>query len=126
MTRTKRILVIDDNEDLLLCMKEAFAPTDYSIATAQNGNKGIEMFSSEKYDLVYLDLQMPEINGVETLKKLKEINAKVPVVITTSFHGEYFEELKEIENQGREFEIMHKPTTAEQIILVADSLLKSF
>lgn len=126
MKRTRNILAIDDNEDLLSCIKEAFATTDYTIDTASDGYRGIEMFSNTQYDLVFLDLQMPGINGVQTLKKLKEINEKTPVVITTSFHNEYFDELKEIEKKGMKFEIMHKPTTAHQIILVADSLLKGF
>lgn len=84
MTQAKKILIIDD-EDAILKMYGIVLST-YNIITASNGSEGLELARKEKPDLIYLDIIMPEMNGLDVLKKLKEDSetAKIPVILLTN------------------------------------------
>jgi DNA-binding response OmpR family regulator len=120
---SKRILVIDDEEAIRKSFVLALEDTEYQLDTAESGEEGIEMEKEGKYDLIFLDLKMPGLNGVETLRELRKIDESVIVYIITAFYEEFFEELKGIEKDGIEFEVLRKPFTGEQIILTAKSVL---
>ena len=66
---TKNILVIDDEAAVRNSFTLALENTGYTVDTAPNGQKGLECFMGKKYHLVYLDLKMPVMGGVETLTK---------------------------------------------------------
>ncbi len=119
----KRILVIDDEEAIRKSFVLALEDTEYQMDTAESGEKGIEMEKEGKYDLIFLDLKMPGLSGVETLRELRKIDEGVPVYIITAFYEEFFEELKGTEKEGIEFEVLRKPFTGEQILLTASSVL---
>ena len=81
-----RILVVDDNELNLKVLLGLLKITRISIDTASSGKECIEKMKDEQYDCVLLDIMMPELNGVETLKVLKDKNIKgdVPVIALTA------------------------------------------
>ena len=118
-----RILVIDDEEAIRKSFILAFEESEYQIDTAESGEKGIELERKGNYDLIFLDLKMPGLNGVETLHELRKLNADVPIYIITAFFEEFFEELKEVERDGIKFELLRKPFSSEQIVLTANSVL---
>lgn len=91
--------------------------------TAGSGEEGLEKKRQGNYDLIFLDLKMPGINGVETLRGIREEDPEVPVYIVTAFHEEFFEELKKASSDGVQFDLMRKPLGADQILEVADGLL---
>ncbi|MCI7766565.1 MAG: ATP-binding protein [Oscillospiraceae bacterium] len=69
-----RVLVVDDNETNLLVAKSLLKRTMVKLDTAASGQKCIEMLKKGDYDIVFLDHMMPEMDGIETLKKIKEEN----------------------------------------------------
>jgi CheY-like chemotaxis protein len=113
---SRRILVVDDNESVRKSFRMALEFTDYEVDTVESGEKGIEMARDTKYDLIYLDLNMPGLDGVETMRKLKETMSDVPFYIVTAFHEEYTDRLKEAEEEGIVFQILRKPIGIEQIL----------
>lgn len=119
----KRILVIDDEEAIRKSFILALEDTGYLVDTAASGEEGVRMEGEENYDLIFLDLKMPGLNGVETLRGLRKIDADVPVYIITAFYEEFFEELKDVERDGVEFELLRKPFSSEQILLTVESVL---
>lgn len=119
----KRILVIDDEEAIRKSFILALEDTGYLVDTAASGEEGVRMEGEENYDLIFLDLKMPGLNGVETLRRLRKIDADVPVYIITAFYEEFFEELKDVERDGVEFELLRKPFSSEQILLTVESVL---
>ena len=121
---SKRILVIDDDEAIRKSFMLALEDTVYEVDTAESGEKGIEMEQKSKYDLVFLDLKMPGLNGVETLRGLRKIDKDVPVYIVTAFFKEFFEGLKSAEEDGIDFQVLKKPIGAEDIVLVAKGVLE--
>jgi CheY-like chemotaxis protein len=119
----KRILVIDDDEGIRKLFLLSLEGKGFQIDTAESGKQGIEIMQQTKYDLIYLDLKMPDMNGVETLRELRKMDKDVPVYIITAFHEEYFDLLKAAEQDGIDFELLKKPFDSEQLILVTKGVL---
>ncbi|WP_083238902.1 sigma-54-dependent transcriptional regulator [Caloranaerobacter ferrireducens] len=82
----KRILIADDEKNMIWALKRALGKEGYDIITAENGKKAVEVFIEKEPSLVLLDLKMPEMDGIEALRIIKEYNAKIPVIILTA-HG---------------------------------------
>lgn len=121
---SKRILVIDDEEAIRKSFALALEKTRYEVETAANGKDGLNLFMQEKYDLVFLDLKMPGMSGVETLLKLREINKAVPVYIVTAFHKEFLDELADARKKEIDFELLIKPLGLSQIREIAGAILE--
>ena len=84
MQNTKSsILVVDDEEDILLLYKNLLK-SEYNLAVTTSGFDAIRKASEEHFDLVILDVIMPEINGIEVLKKIKEIDGTIDVIMVTA------------------------------------------
>ena len=81
-----RLLVIDDNETNRDLLSRQLARYGYAVATAGNGREGLERLEKEDYDLILLDVIMPEMDGVETLQQIQadERLATVPVIMLSS------------------------------------------
>lgn len=81
-----RILVIDDEERMCWALERALNHEGYQVVTATRGLQGIEMALETEPSAVILDLKMPDIDGIEVLKRLKSINPNIPVIMITA-HG---------------------------------------
>ena len=114
-----KILVIDDDPAVRGAFKLILEDDGYHVREAENGERGIEMVLSEKPDLVFLDLRMPGMDGVETLRRLKAIDPNLNVYIVTAFANEFMEQLKAAHAEGLQFELASKPLSASQIRNIA-------
>ncbi|MDK2919242.1 MAG: two-component system, NtrC family, response regulator AtoC [Candidatus Petromonas sp.] len=83
---TKKILIADDEKNMIWAMKRALKNEDYKIITASDGKEAVEKFKKEDPDLILLDLRMPEMNGMEALREIKKEDSKIPVIMITA-HG---------------------------------------
>lgn len=83
----KRILVIDDEPTIRFLLKEILAEWGYELVEASRALRGIEIIKQGGIDLVLLDIQLPQMNGLEAIQKIREVNEKVPVFILTAFHN---------------------------------------
>ncbi len=77
------ILVVDDEKVLGESIKDALASEGYEVKIASNGQIGFDLISSEPFDLIILDVMMPEINGIDLCKKVREINVLTPILFLT-------------------------------------------
>lgn len=82
-TRSK-ILVIDDDADMRELMNKALGKEGYDIHLARSASDGIALLQQESFDLVVLDIKMPEMDGVEALREIINIQRKLPVVLHSS------------------------------------------
>lgn len=84
--KNKKILIIEDEFSLLSVLKMKFEQSGYKVLTALDGGGGISIAENEMPDLILLDIIMPEMDGFEVLKKLKEETKtkEIPVVILTN------------------------------------------
>lgn len=78
------ILIVEDLPQARELLKEIISSRGYSVVTARDGREAISAVRKNSFDLVFLDLRLPEINGVEVFKKVREISPDIPVVIISS------------------------------------------
>lgn len=79
----KSILIVDDEEKIRDILKNFFKTKGYEVLEAENGEEAVQLAQSEDPSVVLLDINMPKMDGLATLKKLKSINAKLGVVMIT-------------------------------------------
>jgi len=120
----KRILVIDDFADIRNLFVRALEDTQYKVDTAASGAKGISLHKENKYDLIFLDLNMPGMNGIEVLHKIRKIDKDVPVYIITALYQEFIEEITIANKKGLKFEVANKPINLNQIVSIATKILE--
>lgn len=77
------ILVVDDDKDLRSIVKGVLLFEGFQVLEATNGFEALECLKNEKPDLVILDLNMPEMNGIEAIVEINAINPSVPIIILT-------------------------------------------
>ncbi len=80
-----RVLVIDDEDIVRTSCSRSLGPEGYEVKLAKNGLEGLNMIRSEKFDIVLTDLKMPDMDGIEVLKKIKEEWPGVEVIIITGY-----------------------------------------
>ncbi len=84
----KKVLVVDDEEDFLFTMEYWLKSKGYEVKTANDGFQAIDIAKEFDPNIIILDINMPGIDGVETLRRIREFNKEVPVLIITAFVGE--------------------------------------
>ena len=109
--RQPKILIIDNDEDLLRALDRRLDSLGYHCQTANSGTQGLSEFSYGDYDLIITDLNMPSLDGVGLVKKIREFSV-VPVIIITGFRKEYASRL----DQYSDITILRKPFEANQLI----------
>src|SRR5213083_69788 len=81
MRRAMRLLVVEDEEKLAKLVKRALMAERFSVDVAQDGRAGLELATTYDYDLIVLDLLLPELDGSEVLRRVRRANRRVPVLI---------------------------------------------
>lgn len=80
-----RILVVDDDEHILKLYKVELEEEGYAVTTAGTGKEAMEMFEKEDFNLVTLDILMPDIDGISLLRKMKEKKPRMPIIMSTAY-----------------------------------------
>ena len=113
------ILVIDDDPAVRGAFKLILEEDGYVVREADSGRQGIEMVLAQRPDLIFLDLRMPGLDGVETLRRLKAIDETLNIYIVTAFASEFLDQLKAAHDEGLQFELASKPLSSMQIRNIA-------
>lgn len=91
----KKILITEDDKDLLSILVTKFTDEGFSVVTAGNGEEGIMAAEKEKPDLIISDVLMPKMDGVEMARKIKESNNDVPIIFLTNIKDiDYMNDIK--------------------------------
>ncbi|MHC4434736.1 MAG: sensor histidine kinase, partial [Planctomycetota bacterium] len=85
MEARERILIIDDEEVVLDSCSQILKSSDYEIATAHDGESGLQLVSQFEPDLVFVDLKMPGLSGIEVIKRICEADATIVTIVITGF-----------------------------------------
>src|SRR5271156_6510741 len=119
----KRILLVDDDQDILTSMQAAFEPTGAVVDTASNGNKAVELAEKNQPDLVVLDMMLPGRSGflvLERIKSKKPRNSKPHVIMITGNQGARHKMYAESLGVSEYF---NKPVKLDKLIAAAEKLL---
>ncbi len=81
----KKILVVDDEANIRELYREELEDMGYEVTTVADGAEALAALDTAKFDLVTLDMRMPDVDGIETLRKMKEKDNTLPIVICTAY-----------------------------------------
>jgi len=115
-----RILVADDEEGIRESLSLILGE-EYELAFAEDGQETIAKLTQERFDLVLLDIKMPKLDGLEVMKRLKEQQVFVPVLVLTAYQS--VELAKEAVKLGA-LDYLPKPFDREQILQAIRGVLK--
>ncbi len=114
------ILIVDDEPAILQALVGILSDEGFEVTTAQNGYEALKIIDSESPDLVLLDIWMPGIDGIETLKQIKKDNPFIQVIIITG-HGT-IETAVQATKLGA-YDLIEKPLSIDKIILGINNAL---
>jgi DNA-binding response OmpR family regulator len=84
----KRIMIVDDEENIRFLYKEELEEDGFMVELAKNGQEALDKLSLFKPDLITLDIKMPGMDGIETLKRIRETERHLPIIMCSAY-GEY-------------------------------------
>jgi two-component system nitrogen regulation response regulator NtrX len=109
-----KILVIDDERAIRNTLKEVLEYEKHEVDLAEDGPAGIELFSSNSYDIVLCDIKMAKMDGIEVLGKIVEISASVPVIMISG-HGNIDTAVESIKKGAYDF--LEKPLDLNRLLI---------
>ncbi len=115
------ILIVDDNISLAETMSFILEKKEYRAITAKNGNEAIEKVKNKFFDIIFMDIKMPVMNGVEACKKIKKISSQSKVFMMTAYAVE--ELIQEALKEGASG-ILYKPLDIEKMLTLIEEVLK--
>jgi len=116
----KSILIVEDELRIRFLLRDYLMKEDYNVFEASNGEEGLFMFSTQKIDLVLLDIMMPIMDGMTMLEKLREVST-VPVILLTA-KGEEEDKLQGYDYGADDY--VTKPFSPKVLIAKVKALLK--
>jgi CheY-like chemotaxis protein len=128
MSRKKKILVVDDEQDVLIYLTALFQDNGYDVITAKDGIEGFDLAKKEKPDLITLDITMPDQSGVRTYRYYKGNDElrNIPVIIITAIGDSMRSFLKKLSGFPEPEGFMNKPIDEKTLLqMVSDLLGKS-
>jgi two-component system response regulator HydG len=117
-----KVLVVDDQRVLRLSLAGIIEYQWYEVTDVEDGYQAIEAVRESNYDLVFMDIKMPGINGVQAFREIKKINPDSVVVMMTGFA---VEDLVKDALEEWAFTVVYKPFELERVITLIDSVFKS-
>ncbi|MGO9772294.1 MAG: response regulator [Roseiarcus sp.] len=112
MTAIRKVLVVDDDPVVSKSFDRVLTSKGYAVITAQNGEEAMRKLSEENYDVVYTDIRMPGMSGLEVAEQVKARKPWTPVVIITGYGTEAAESRA---RAAGVVSFMHKPLSPEMI-----------
>jgi len=80
-----KILVVDDDPSIRMLYKEELEDEGYDVVAASSGEEALRLFEEEDPDLVTLDILMPDMDGIQVLRKMKEKKPRLPIIMSTAY-----------------------------------------
>ena len=110
----KRVLIVDDAAFMRMMLKDILVKNGYDVVgEAENGKIAIDKYKELKPDIVTLDITMPEMDGLEAIKKIKEINNQVNVIMCSAM-GQQAMVIDAIQSGAKDFIV--KPFQADRVL----------
>ena len=116
-----KILVVEDDKNLRKLIVTCLEKASYTVFETHNGEEALDLMDKEYVDLIVTDIMMPEMDGYELIKSLREANYNTPILIITA--KEDIEDKRQGFNLGAD-DYMVKPINIDELILRVKSLLR--
>ena len=116
----KKILIVDDSKSYIWILSQSFISAGFEVATAGNGEEGIDAVSEEKPDLILLDITMPVMDGIAMSKKLKESNSQIPIIFLSNMSD--MKNISEASENATDYIIKSDTSVDDVVIRVKEKL----
>ena len=117
--RRKKVLLVENDSNCFLTIGRTFIESGYHISKASDGLSAFEKIVRDHYSLVITELNLPQMNGIDLLKKIKEVNGSMPVILTSA--NARVEEAVEAMKLGA-YDFILKPLTVEMIKIIISQI----
>lgn len=114
------ILVVDDLKSMRMTLGGILEDEGHNVVLAENGYQAIEAAKQISFDLIFMDIKMPGINGVQTFREIKKINPQAAVIMMTAYSVEDL--VREALEEGA-YAVVYKPFDIENIVSIIESAL---
>lgn len=115
------VLLIDDDINLCKVLRYQLEKNGFTVSSANNGNEGINLFNKNDYDIVITDIKMPDISGIDVLRKIRSENDKVIIIIITA-HGSVENAIEACRLGANDY--LTKPFGQEQLLFVIEKAVQ--
>jgi len=126
-TREKKegamVLVVDDDPGTCKTLKNILINKNYQVGIAHDGEKAIIMAGEKNYDIIFIDMKLPTINGLEVYLKIKAINPEVVAILMTAYHQE-MDDLIEAALNKSAYASIYKPFDIENLLSLTEGILE--
>ncbi|MBU0759691.1 MAG: response regulator [Candidatus Omnitrophica bacterium] len=116
----RKILIVDDDKNTVLALKDIFESKGYSVLTAFSGKEALDKLGQGRLDLALLDIEMPDMSGMEILKVIKKRHLKLKTFMLSGFLDEYKQEL---DRRGCDA-YLNKPFSVNTLVQMLEAILQ--
>ncbi len=120
--KAKSILIVEDDQAVRAGLVELLESAGWHVTDAADGTDALNLFRAKPTDIVLTDLMMPGFNGVDLIRKIRSIDARVPVVVLTAYGTSKREEEARVAGASA---FLHKPLDPEKVLDALDRALKT-
>ena len=115
-----RVCIVDDDERICQMFKTVLNEEGINVDYALSGHKAVEMLISNNYNMLFIDMVMPGINGLQTIEEIRKFNSNIPVVVITGYK---VVNLMEPAKKLNIYKTIDKPIYISQIINVINDIV---
>ena len=122
MAKRANVLVVDDQIGMLETFTDILEDKGFDVDTAEDGFQAIRKVKEQGFDIIFMDIKMPGINGVQTFREIKKINTKASVIMMTAYSVEDL--VKEAIEEGA-YTVIYKPFDMDKVIQTIERALQT-
>ena len=119
MEEKTSVLIVDDNASLVKTISFVLRRQGYTVGTAQDGEQAIAMVKESHFDIVFMDIKVPLVDGIETYRRMKKIRPKVLVVMMTAHAAK--KKVQEAIEEGI-YDVICKPLKIEKVLALVEEV----
>ncbi len=116
------ILIIDDDEMVLQTTQDVLGEEGYDVLATADGPRGLEIVRGQRPSLILLDLALPSMNGLEVLRKIRDIDPAIKVIVITGYGTE---EASQVARRYGAYDFLGKPVSTETLLAKIRAALNS-
>jgi two-component system response regulator HydG len=117
------VLVVDDHPETCITLRNILIKKNYQVGMAHTGEEAITMAQERAYDIIFIDMKLPTINGLEAYLAIKESNPEAVVIMMTAYRQEMAELVEEALNNSA-YACLYKPFNMEEVLRLVGELWK--
>jgi DNA-binding response OmpR family regulator len=117
-----KILIVEDDKAILMGLKDDLEFEGFKVSTAENGKEGLNKAKVQAYQLIILDILLPELNGFEVCKKLRDAGIRTPILMLTAAKTEEMDKVMGLEMGADDY--VTKPVGSRELVARVKAILR--